>query len=65
MYEVYNGHEFDEDRIFQENIALKKNIHILEVANRQLGAERDLYKQAYERWSNNWVARFIKRIVRR
>ena len=65
MYEVYNSHEFDVDRIFRENIALKKNIHILEVANRQLRSERDLYKQAYMRWSNNWVVRFIKKLLRR
>ena len=65
MYDIHNCDEFNAESILQENIALKKNVHILEVANKQLRTERDLYKQAYLRWSNNPITIFIKKILRR
>ena len=49
----------------QEILALKKEIVVLETANKQLKKEAETYKRAYERWSNHAVIRLAKKIAGR
>lgn len=55
----------DTAQLVQKNIALKKEIIVLETANAQLKREAETYKNAYERWSNNSVIRLAKKVLRR
>ena len=60
-----NDSASDKDELIKENLALKKEITVLETANAQLIKERDTYKAAYEKWSNFFAVRLAKKIMRR
>ena len=64
-YIVTEESRIDNAQLLQENIALKKEIIVLETANAQLKREAETYKSAYERWSNNTVIRLVKKVLRR
>lgn len=64
-YIIIDESKVNNDRLIQENIALKKTITVLETANSQLKREAETYKAAYERWSNNAVIRVLKKVAGR
>ena len=55
----------DTQNLLNENISLKKEIKVLEVANKQLLEEMQNYKNAYERYSNFFLFRLFKKIFRK
>lgn len=65
MSYIVNEIGADRQNLVNENIALKKEIEILEVANAQLLEEMNNYKNAYERYSDMFIIKIIKKILRK
>ena len=62
-YKISYAPKTDSDALIKENIALKKEILVLETANKQLLKDRDSYKFAYERYSSFFAIKFLKKIM--
>ena len=65
MSYIVEKKEFDSQSLIDENIALKKEITVLEVANAQLLKEMTNYKEAYERYSNLFIIKIFRKLLRK
>lgn len=65
MAYIVEDKDFDRQELINENIALKKEIEILETSNAQLDREMTNYKQAYEKYSNMFIIRIFKKLLRK
>jgi len=65
MSYIFNEIGVKQQTLLNENISLKKEIAILELSNKQLLKEMQTYKEAYERYSNFFLFRLLKKLFRK